>query len=296
VIEDQIEDGIVEPQDLYEHLQNGNALNIKLVDGSFVLPGSAENPYQNYHTKRMEHAHFFDIKEISDQQSDLPHMLPSADHFASVMSRLGISHEDTLVIYGQSGMVMGPARVWWMFRVFGHENVAVLNGGLPAWIKEGYEINTGQPEQHPPTDYIADFQNDLVKNKDQVQNAIKDEHTIILDARAAGRYSGAEPEPRSGMRTGHIPGARNLPCMSLIDQDTGKLKPDNELMNILKAGGFQSNRDIITSCGSGVTACVIALALYKLGYDDIAVYDGSWSEWGNESLNLSIETGISAKS
>lgn len=296
MIEDQIENCIVEPRDLYEHLQNGNLLNIKLVDGSFVLPGSAENPHQNYYKRRIEHAHFFDIESIADHQSDLPHMLPSADHFASAMSRLGLSNNDNIVIYGQSGMVMGPARVWWMFRAFGHENVAVLNGGLPAWIKEGYEVNTSQPESHPPAKYIANLQKNLVRTKDQVQKAIDDEKTVILDARAAGRFSGEEPEPRAGMRSGHIPKAKNVPCMSLIDQNTGKIKPDDALRDTLKAGGFKPNHDIITSCGSGVTACVIALALYKLGYDDVAVYDGSWSEWGNESLDLPIETGTPAKS
>ncbi|MEM7679951.1 MAG: rhodanese-like domain-containing protein [Pseudomonadota bacterium] len=293
MIEDQIEAGIVEPRDLFEHLQDGNLLNIKLVDASFVLPGSAENTYQNYHAKRIEHAEFFDIATISDPQSDLPHMLPSPDHFASAMSRLGLSNNDIIVVYGQSGMVMGPARAWWMFRVFGHEQVAVLNGGLPAWIKEGFEINTSQPDPAPKAKYIANFQEHLVVNIEAVKEATES-HTLILDARASDRFSGDEQEPRSGMRAGHIPSAQNVPCMTLIDQNTGKLKSDDQLREIFESVGFKLGIDIITTCGSGITACVIALALYKINHKNTPVYDGSWSEWGNETCDTPIETGNTA--
>lgn len=289
MMESVVQKGVIEPSELFELLNAKNAPNIKLIDGSFVLPTSTENPNQNFSRKRIGDATFFDIKDIAEQTSPLPHMLPTEDHFASAVSKLGISNEDFIVVYGQSGIVMGPARVWWMFRVFGHDNVCVLNGGLPAWVKEGYPLNTEPPRIHENKDFKAELNNDLVRGLTDVEAALNS-NTHILDARPATRFSGETAEPRAGMRSGHIPGSKNLPCTDLINKETGKLKSSDELDDIFHALSYKMGDKTITTCGSGVTACVIALAMFKLGHKNIPVYDGSWSEWGNESSGTPIET------
>lgn len=298
ITDEHIKTGLIEPDALHAHLQSGNtAPHIKMLDASFVLPSSAENPYQNYNTQRIADASFFDITEIADKTSTIPHMLPSAEHFAAAMSRLGLTQDDTIVIYGQSGMVMGPARAWWMLRCFGHRNVVVLNGGLPAWRAAGYPLTTTPPTVTPDTNavYTAAYQAHLVKSKDEILSAIstKDEGentSLILDARAPDRFNGTSAEPRANMNTGHIPSSKNLPCMTLINQQSHKMKSTDELQSIFKDIGHTVTQDTITTCGSGVTACVIALALYTLGHKNIPVYDGSWSEWGHTEANTPITT------
>ncbi len=271
-----IDDGVILPQELKEIMGNGD---VKIIDASFVLPTSPENPHLNYQQRRIGEAAFFDIHKICDQDCSLPHMLPSLQMFEAYVSGLGISNDDLVVIYGQSGMVMGPARAWWMFRVFGHYNVCILNGGLPLWARENYPLNSGMPCAIDPGVFNGGFRVDLVLDLKEVKSSIEKAGVQILDARPAERFSGKMEEPRAGMRSGHMPGSVNIPCMSLIDQETGMLRSKEELREIL---GEYSDLEIITTCGSGVTACVIALAFHALDRADIPVYDGSWSEYGLE--------------
>lgn len=282
-----IEAGIIEPSQLHELLQSGST-NIRILDSSFVLPTSAENPYQNFLKSRIADAQFFDIKCASDLSSALPNMMPSENVFSDYISKLGISNDDLVVVYGQAGMVMGPARVWWMLRAFGHERACVLNGGLPAWKRDGFEVSKDSVRAVEKTTFDATLRPELVLNMETMKNAANDK-AVVLDARSSDRFSGAVDEPRAGLRSGHIPGSVNLPCISLIDQNSGKLKSDEHLRDIFFDLGINADSIIFTTCGSGVTACVIVLALHKIGYKDVPVYDGSWSEWGMATSSTEIE-------
>ena len=288
MLNDIVESGIIEPLQLQELLENHRE-NIRLIDATFVLPSSTENPYQNYLKERIGDAGFFDITKICDHGNDLPHMLPCADFFQSSVSQLGISNEDLVIVYAQSGMVMGPARAWWMFRVFGHDNVCVLNGGLPAWKKEVGAVNTTLPLAPAKSNFVARFRPELVCDVQAIESSVDNDNALVLDARSPDRFSGQSPEPRPGMQSGHIPNSRNLPCITLIDQSTGKLKSKEDIDLILQNCGYQENKTLFASCGSGVTACVIALALYYTGHNkQTIVYDGSWSEWGRENSGKRI--------
>lgn len=284
---DHINKGIIEPAALPPLL---GAPNVKVIDGTFTLPGAAPAPYDGFLEERIESAVFFDIKEVADKTSSLPHMLPDPESFAAYVSGLGISSEDMLVIYGQSGMVMGPARVWWMFRTFGHENICVLNGGLPAWRAEGYPVVCGEPQTSGKKgEFNANKNTDLVRHIGEVMEAQANKKPIF-DARPRERFHGTTPEPREGLRAGHIPGSKNVPAGALVDPDTGKLKTAEELQKIFDVAGFTPEHPPLATCGSGVTACVIALALFNLGYKNVPVYDGSWSEWGLESCPTEVQT------
>lgn len=285
--------GIVNPEELVtlkEHTENAG-LNLVFLDGTFVLPTSNEDIKQNYQNKRLPGALFFNIKEIKDTTSDLPHMLPDADTFSNAVGALGITNTDVIVVYGQHGMVMGPARVWWMFKGFGHANIIVLNGGLPAYEHAGLQIETSAPIIPVPSNYTTQpFDETMVTRIDKVLGVAKDRQYPIIDARPANRFSGESPEPREAMRSGHIPGSLNAPASSLVDKD-GKLKSREELTALLTQSGLSVENDqrIITTCGSGITACALSLALYHLGKSDVAVYDGSWSEWGLERSSTPVE-------
>ena len=285
--------GIVNPEELdtLKHLTESAGLNLVFLDGTFVLPTSNENIQQNYQDKRLPGALFFNIKEIKDTASDLPHMLPDTDTFSHAVRALGIINTDVIVVYGQHGMIMGPARVWWMFKGFGHANIIVLNGGLPAYEGAGLPIETSAPHIPVPSNYNAQpFDEGMVTRMDDVLAATKEKLCPIIDARPANRYSGESPEPREAMRSGHIPDSLSAPASSLVDKD-GKLKSREELNALLTQSGLLVDNDqrIITTCGSGITACALSLALYHLGKSDVAVYDGSWSEWGRESSATPVE-------
>ena len=281
---------VLEPEELYTILQESTQ-SIRLLDASFYLPGSGDNAYRNYTTAHIPHSQFFDITDICDKSSPLPHMLPSIPDFEAYIRQRNIDNTTPVVIYGQSGIIMGPARAWWMFRIFGHDNVIILNGGLPAWKKAGYPLISAQEEnteaaapktQVPP--FKADFRPHLLAKKEDIENFVEthdqDQGAVLLDARPANRFAGEIPEPRPGMRAGHIDGSSNIPASSLIDSVTQKLLPNDTLTDIFAPLSLDNTIKITTTCGSGVTACVIALALFQLGYKDVAVYDGSWSEWG----------------
>ena len=288
MFEEIIRNGIIEPWQLHGLLNSADAPCIKIIDATFVMPGQGD-AYAGYLEKHIDKAVFFDIEKISDHTSSLPHMLPSVVEFEQAMGDLGLSNEDMIVIYGQSGMVMGPARAWWTFRVFGHDKVCVLNGGLPAWVAEAYPVINGQPSKLPHTQFKAIYRPELIKSLDQVQNVTNSTNTAILDARPAARFAGSAPEPRPGMRSGHIPGSFSLPSLDLVDS-SGKLRSRDELSKLAEKAGLKGQSQVIASCGSGVTACVIALALHHLGHKGVSVYDGSWAEWGFEQSNTKVST------
>lgn len=281
---------LIEPEDLAQALRDRNPANIRLLDASFGMPGTPTHPHQLYRRQRIGNAAFFDIDIIADQDTDLPHMLPLPDTFERAVSGMGIGNEDLVIIYDQNNIAMAAARAWWTFRVFGHDRVMVLNGGLPAWIRQGLPVKTGAPRAITPTNFIASFRPWLVSSMQDMVNAINDSDSpeIIVDARSPDRYSGNIREPRPGLRQGHIPGSINIPFMDLIDPATGKLQSRNRLQQVLAS--IRDNPAPITSyCGSGVTACVLALALFELGRTDISIYDGSWAEWGSGTLKTPIE-------
>lgn len=271
---------LIDCQTLSRNLANPS---LRLVDASFpAIP--------DFHAKaRIGDAVLFDIEAISDHTNPLPHMLPAAADFAKAVGDLGISNDDDIVIYDQSGMVMAAARAWWMFRVFGHRTVRILNGGMPLWHAQGLPINFAAPKTPAPTTYTAGLESQLVASRQQILGALGNDRVAILDARAEERFTGNGAEFRPGLKAGHIPGSYSLPYHTLIKQPEGSLiDNDPRVTALIQAAPDQ----IITSCGSGITACVLALALYESGYKNAAVYDGSWSEWALDSLNLPIEQGV----
>lgn len=268
---------------------------IKLIDATFVLPGSDSIPHRNYLEKRLPGALFFDIEEIADKTSPLPHTAPTREIFESAASSLGLAPSDLLVIYGQTGMTMGPCRAWWTFRLFGHDRVCILDGGLPEWINSGGKLESGAPKTPHPTKYKAKtYRKNLICSQNDVKAACESKKTSILDARSYERYAGSAPEPRPGMRSGHIPGSLSVPASSLVNPETGTFKTDAEISEQLSKAGFEFStakpNQIITTCGSGITACVISLALFRIGFKETAVYDGSWAEWGQEKADNKISS------
>ena len=270
------DDPLVSPAWLNERL---DAPDIRVIDATWFMPNDPRDAKALYAERRISGAIFFDIDEISDLTSDLPHMLPPPEKFASRMKKAGVGDGTRVIVYDNHGL-MTAARVWWTFRVFGHEDVAVLDGGFPAWEAAGYEIETGAPRARMERHFTPRVRNDLVRNLADVQRAIDGGNkTPILDARAAPRFKGESPEPRAGLRSGHMPGALNVPFGTLLNTD-GSMKPAGELKRLFETAGLQGNSAPICSCGSGITAAVIALALARTGRWDAAIYDGSWTEWG----------------
>ncbi|MEQ8900852.1 MAG: 3-mercaptopyruvate sulfurtransferase [Roseovarius sp.] len=251
--------------------------DLRILDGTMFMAAEGRDGRAEYEAGHVPGARFFDIDEISDARSDLPHMAPPVEKFMSKLRAMGVGDGHQVVVYDAKGL-FSAARVWWLFRLMGQENIAVLDGGFPKWQAEGRAI-----EDMPPV--IRDRhmtvrrQNHMVKDVTQVSAAAKLGDYEILDARAAARYRGEAPEPREGLRAGHIPGSRNVPYTSLLNEDMTMKDPD-ELRAILAAAGVDMAKPVITSCGSGVTAAVINLALERIGKTDHALYDGSWTEWG----------------
>jgi thiosulfate/3-mercaptopyruvate sulfurtransferase len=275
-----IKSGLIQPSELHE-LMRADA-RVRLVDASYVLPGNP-SPFESFKQARIDDAVFFDIEVISDHKSSLPHMLPGAENFAKAVSGLGISNDDFVVVYGQAGIHMGPARAWWMFRVFGHDRVCVLDGGLSAWIAARLPVNTVPPTAPVPGRFKATLCKGLLCSMADMQKASESASAQIYDARPEGRFAGRVAEPRPGLHSGHIPGSYNIPATALLDSATGKLKPASYLEEFFKKADLGGEKPIYTTCGSGITACTLALALYRIGFANVAVYDGSWSEWGQPS-------------
>lgn len=256
---------------------NLGAPDLRLLDGSHHLPTAGRNARAEYDRAHIPGALFFDIDAIADPDTDLPHMLPSAEKFAEDVGRLGIGNGNKVVIYDAVGTT-GAARVWWTFRVFGHRDVAVLDGGLPKWLAEGRPM-TADVSHFPPQPYRAEKHPELVRDLEQIRRNIDSRREQLLDARSAGRFAAAEPEPRRGLRGGHVPGSLNLPSTRLFNEDR-TFRSGEDLRRLFEEAGLDPGKPVATTCGSGVTAAVLALGLYLIGRTDAAVYDGSWSEWG----------------
>ncbi len=250
-----------------------------IIDATWTMPGEPRKADELYREAHIPGAIFFDIDEIADTSSPYPHMLPAPEKFASRMRKMGVGDGMKVVVYDHKGLFSAP-RVWWNFRVMGHEDVVVLNGGLAKWRAEDRPLEAGAPAPRQERHFTARRNAELVRDMDDVKAAIETNSQQILDARPKARFDGQQGEPRPAPRMGHMPGAHNVPFGSLVRPD-GTLKPAGELRAIFEAAGVHPGKPAIASCGSGVTACVLALGLAVLGNEWAAVYDGSWAEWSN---------------
>lgn len=250
--------------------------NLTILGGSWYLPAQQRDARKEYDKAHIPGAVFFDHDVVVDSQSDQPHAFPSRQEFESYASEMGIANTNTIVIYDGPGMFSAP-RVWWMFRTFGAQRVFVLQGGIDGWIADG-RPTTDEPTKVTPSNFVAHFDEGKIVKLPAMAGIVKSGIGQIADARAADRFYGKAPEPRAGMRSGHMPGATNLPFGELIEN--GSLKNLDALKNIFETKGLDLSKPIVTTCGSGVTAAVINMALISLGHHDSRLYDGSWSEWG----------------
>jgi thiosulfate/3-mercaptopyruvate sulfurtransferase len=261
--------------------------DLRIFDASWYLPDMGRDGRAEYEAAHIPGARYLDIDEISDQRSTLPHMAPPAEKFISRMRAMGVGDGHQVVVYDGAGM-FSAARVWWLFRLMGKRDVAVLDGGFPKWQAEGREVEDMPPIMRDRHITVAK-QNQLVKDVTQVAAAAKLKDHQIVDARSPSRFRGEEPEPREGLRAGHIPGSRNVHYRTLLTDD-GTMKAPEDLRKVFEAAGVDLTQPVITSCGSGVTAAILSLALERIGHRDHSLYDGSWSEWGAFDY-LPVETG-----
>ena len=256
--------------------------DLVVLDATWFLPNENRDGKAEHLAARIPGARFFDIDAVSDPDSDLPHMLPTAGRFARIAGALGIGNDSRVVVYDAKGVASAP-RAWWMFRVFGHDKVAVLDGGLPAWRAAGGTIESGEASPAEPQRFVPSYRAGLVAGFGDLIRPIRDRRLPrprIVDARAKGRYDGTAPEPRPGLRSGHIPYSDNLPYTELLTTE-GRLADEATLRARLAEVGVDGSEPVVFTCGSGVSACVLALAAAHLGLPDAAVYDGSWSEWAS---------------
>jgi len=271
-------DALVSTDWLAEHI---DAPDVRVVDATWYMAFMKRDARAEYEACHIPGAVYFDIDDVADSDSDLPHMLPSPEKFSSRVRKLGLGDGNRIVVYSAAGGYSAAARVWWMFRVFGHEDVAVLDGGLPKWQAEERPVEDMLPvvrERH----LTARVNHFLVRDVDHLIKNVETGKELVVDARTAGRFAGTEPEPRPCHKKGHIPGSVNLPFMDFLDKENHlTFKSADDLTSIIKAAGVDTSKTMVTSCGSGVTAAVLALGFFLLGFEDVAVYDGSWSEWGD---------------
>jgi thiosulfate/3-mercaptopyruvate sulfurtransferase len=261
---------------------------VRIIDASFKLPGVLPLPADDYLKVHIPGAVFFNVDEIADRADSLPHMYPDAKQFARDVAALGISSSDTVVAYDAGGWVAAP-RAWWMFLSFGHAKVKVLDGGLQKWLREGRPTHSGKVAPKPGR-FEAKLDPNFVRNRQQLVGNLTSHAEQVIDARPRPRFEGSVAEPRPGLRSGHIPGSRNVPYGELFDAATGAMKPLDDLRKSFTGAGVDLAKPIVTTCGSGVSAAVLTLALFRLGVRGTALYDGSWAEWG-QSEGPPVATG-----
>jgi len=254
---------------------------LRVLDGSWYLPGSGRDAASEYAAGHIPGAVFFDLDASSDRNTALPHMLPSAEAFAARMGALGLRDSDDLVVYDGSGTNLSAPRVWWMFRTLGHERVAVLDGGLGKWCREKRPVEQGVITL-PPGQFTARLNNSAVRDLSAVRNNLRSADEQLVDTRSAGRFAGTEPEPRPGLRRGHVPGSLSLPFTQLVRAD-GTILPPEQLRRLVLSAGIDLSRPVVATCGSGTSACALILGLHLLGHPQTAVYDGAWAEWGGRA-------------
>ena len=260
------------------------APDLMVFDATKYLPNEPFDGLTKYREAHIPGARFFDIDVVADPDTTLPHMAPTAGRFARLMGELGISNTTRVIFYDQKGL-QSSARGWWLMKLFGHEKAAVLDGGLPKWLAEGRATESGDAKQAAPTSYTPDFRAELLKGIGDVKRIIADGSALILDARAKGRFDGTAPEPRPGLPSGHMPGAKSVPFNELLNADF-TMKDAATLRARFAAAGADGTTPIVTSCGTGVTACILALGLKQAGLGDAAIYDGSWTEWAGRPETL----------
>ena len=272
-------DALVNGEWLEAHL---NDANVRIIDATYHLPHADRDAYEEWTYRHIPGSTHFDIDHVADTSTGLPHMLPDASEFADALGQMGITNDHKIVVYDTNGGYMAACRLWWMLRVFGYENASVLDGGLVRWGKERRPLETTEPVIHP-AEFKATFNADLVKSKADILANLDTSGFQVLDARNAGRFSGVDHEPRPTERRGHIPGSTNV-AFTLLTPPSHDFQFLNaaEIAEILDAEGVDMNKPATATCGSGVTACVVAFAMYLLGHEDCAVYDGSWAEWGDD--------------
>lgn len=265
---------LVSTQWLAAHLKDPD---LRVLDASWYLPGSERDPFAEYQRAHIPGARFFDLDDVSDHRSDLPHMVPPVEKFMSRMRAIGVGDGHQIVVYDGSGLFSAP-RVWWLFKLMGQMDIAVLDGGFPKWQAEGHPVEDLPPilrDRH----MMVRRQNHMVKDVTQVSAASKLGESEIVDARSPGRFHGTDPEPRPGLRAGHIPGSKNVFYKDLLKADDTMKSPD-EMRQVFVEAGVDLDKPVITSCGSGVTAAILSLGLTRMGKTDHSLYDGSWTEWG----------------
>ena len=272
-------DALVSTKWLADHIDDADMF---IVDASFFVPGGTAPAKEKYTEGHIPGALYFDINDIADPDAGQDHTMPSAKVFGEKVGALGIGNDTFVVAYDAMGGGCAAARVWWMFKAFGHDRVAVLNGGLGKWTAENRPLTQEVP-QRPATTYTAlQEARDRVKFKANIEINIASAAFQLIDARSAGRFAGTEPEPRAGLKSGHVPGSRNVPFATLFDPDLQTFKPAGSIKTIFDSAGVDLTQPMTTTCGSGVTACTVALAAYLLGKPDVSIYDGSWVDWGGD--------------